>query len=257
MGERRPLPSFGQVDLDLGLDLDFGEDEGATPPLRPFEENVPPSTSRVFETKPGIHEQSTRVFDGDALAVLTRPPPPLDDESDTQAWISVDEAPSESGVAVGGDRVAAMRELYAKGDAEGALSLADDIRSTLQPGALGDHPDASIMVELGAEVSIDLSDPFGGLIPLDAGDGGVSAMVTAPPSAAPQLSLTQRHSIPSLRKEAGDLSRLPIDHRAGFLLAHVDGMQTLEEILDVCAMPATEALELLEKLRNLGVIEFE
>ena len=31
----------------------------------------------------------------------------------------------------------------------------------------------------------------------------------------------------------------------------------LEEILDVCAMPATEALELISKLKTMGVIEFE
>ena len=54
-----------------------------------------------------------------------------------------------------------------------------------------------------------------------------------------------------------EVSKLPIDHRAGFLLAHVDGMQTLEEILDVCAMPATDALELIERLKEMGVIEFE
>jgi len=54
-----------------------------------------------------------------------------------------------------------------------------------------------------------------------------------------------------------EIAKLPIDHRAGFLLAHVDGMQTLEEILDVCAMPATEALALIAKLEKMGVIELE
>ena len=75
--------------------------------------------------------------------------------------------------------------------------------------------------------------------------------------AARQLSLTERHSIPVLLTSAGELSTLPLDHRAGFLLAHVDGIQTLEEILDVCAMPTAEALELIERLKRMGVIDFE
>jgi hypothetical protein len=116
-------------------------------------------------------------------------------------------------------------------------------------------PDASMAVGLG-EGSHDLTDPFAGLTAFD-------ETVAAPPStvpvssAAPRLTLTERHSIPTLLKSPGEVSKLPIDHRAGFLLAHVDGMQTLEEILDVCAMPATEALELIATLRNMGVIDFE
>ncbi len=126
-------------------------------------------------------------------------------------------------------------------------------------------------MELGPDVSIDLSDPFGGLIPLDDVDEQASGMPTFAPPAAPDgrgdracralccaASLAHRAPQHPLHpKAAGDLSKLPIDHRAGFLLAHVDGMQTLEEILDVCAMPATEALELIDKLQKMGVIEFE
>ncbi len=50
------------------------------------------------------------------------------------------------------------------------------------------------------------------------------------------------------------ITRLPIDHRAGFLLAHIDGTQTMEEILDVCAMPRGEALDLIAELASLGVL---
>ena len=80
---------------------------------------------------------------------------------------------------------------------------------------------------------------------------------SAPPCAAPQLTLTERHSIPRLLKSMGEISKLKIDHRVGFLLAHVDGMQTLDEILDICAMPSAEALELIANLKAMGVIEFE
>ena len=71
------------------------------------------------------------------------------------------------------------------------------------------------------------------------------------------LSLTERQSIPRVTKSPAEMAHLPIDPRGGFLLAQVDGMQTLEEILDVCAMPAAEALEVIEHLKGLGVLEFE
>jgi hypothetical protein len=156
-----------------------------------------------------------------------------------------------------------MRDLYARGDAAGALALA----STLGNGGplpgrtdAADSPDASIVIEF-SEVSIALDDPFGGLIPSQEEHEPVprstaSATVTAPPPAA-QLTLTERQSIPRRLTALADISKLKIDHRAGFLLAHIDGMQTLEEILDVCAMPAREALALFANLKALGVIEFE
>ncbi|MDB4944094.1 MAG: hypothetical protein JWP97_3628 [Labilithrix sp.] len=229
-------------------------------------------------------------------------------------------APSRSGGGSGGSgvasrdrRVAAMRELYAQGDAEGALALAADISDSLHPPANGE---VSAVLPVAGDVrgvhdpeSSFAGDPFGGLIPLDddglssaglsvevlvetdAGlverpaashrdhhDHGAAFLASAareprfavpplaPPSmnrepqgdvASPPLSLTERHSIPTMLKSLGEVARLPIDHRAGFLLAHVDGMQTLEEILDVCAMPPLEALDLIRKLEEMGVIAFE
>lgn len=291
--------SFGQIDFDVG------DAEEAAPPSnsrvfnteknRPTRRNLPAVSARpahpTRKVIPAVHDASTRIFKGDALVAATRPPPsPLEDDGDTRAWAEVDEAllsvgeddavapappPSRSarqpssvgsGVATRDDFVAAMRELYASGDAEGALALGATIGQSVPPPAGVDHRDASVMIELG-EQSIDVDDPFGGLIPID---DELAAMPTAPPArlplpppppgppcAAPHLTLTERHSIPRLLKSMAEVSKLKIDHRAGFLLAHVDGMQTLEEILDICAMPATEALGLISNLRAMGVIEFE
>ncbi len=91
-------------------------------------------------------------------------------------------------------------------------------------------------------------DPFGGLVPID--DPSYDATPTP-------FNLFDRQSIPRVVKASGELATLPIDHRAGFLLTRVDGTQTVEEILDVCAMSPDEALELMAKLRDMGVIEFE
>lgn len=296
MGDSKALPGFGQVDLDIEggsraaspnepapesgfghLELDVGEPD----------EPLPPSTSRVFnaESRPprgratSVHDESTRIVSGDALAMASRPPPPgLHDDGSTRAWAEIDSAleaadetspprsnQSASGVAARDGRVAAMRELYARGDAAGALALAStlgqDVTFPSHPGGSFDSPDASVFVEFG-EQSIDFDDAFGGLIPIDDEQEAApplstaSATVTSPPPGA-QLTLTERQSIPRRLTALADMSKLKIDHRAGFLLAHVDGMQTLEEILDVCAMPAAEALALIANLKALGVIEFD
>lgn len=294
MVDSRALPRFGHVDLDLAVEpgapvqrphqagdgafgeLDFepGETEAAPPP----------STSRVFNTDgrptrrnlPSVDDESTRVVKGDLLSLATRRPPAPDDEN-TRAWAELDEAllsvgehhsiakeevsprrsdpaPSGSGVAARGDCVAAMRELYAKGDAEGALALAAEFAG-LAPSGSGDYPDASIMVEFG-EQSVEIEDPFGGLE--DDAEARASRPTAPPPAQEPPLlTLTERHSIPRVLKSLAEVSKLKIDHRAGFLLAHMDGMQTLEELLDVCAMPAAEALALVANLKDMGVIEFE
>ena len=292
---------FGEVELDLG---DAQAEEEAPPPStsrvfgpakspakgaaksrRPTDRTVARSVSLNESIRDSIHDESTRIVSGDALSAITRPPPanPLRDDGNTRAWSEIDQAllsvgeeqappssrsggqpsPSGSGVASRDGRVAAMRELYARGDADGALALAASLGDSIAPSAGGDHPDASIVVEFG-EQSIDLQDPFGGLIPMDDVLASTSTVVppavgsvktTAPPAA--HLTLTERQSIPRLLKSMGEISKLKIDHRAGFLLAHVDGMQTLEEILDICAMPSAEALALISSLKEMGVIEFE
>jgi hypothetical protein len=60
--------------------------------------------------------------------------------------------------------------------------------------------------------------------------------------------------IPQLALEQRDLALLPLDHREGFLLSMVDGVTSVETILDVCAMPADEALVILESLVERGVL---
>jgi hypothetical protein len=60
--------------------------------------------------------------------------------------------------------------------------------------------------------------------------------------------------VPRMAMNSRELSLLPLDHREGFLLSMIDGRTTVETILDVCAMPADEALQLLEGLAERGVI---
>jgi hypothetical protein len=52
------------------------------------------------------------------------------------------------------------------------------------------------------------------------------------------------------------LKRLPLDHRAGFLLSLMDGSLDLETIVELCGMESNEALELVRDLYESGVVVF-
>jgi hypothetical protein len=293
MADSSPKRGFGQVDLDLESDHDmqssagFGELDWDLPE----EPDAPPPASSARNVGvASAHTETTRIVKGDALSHLSRssPPPPLEESrgpigGNATRMGSLDEGllamargdsnpppsvPSKSGVATRAD-VAQLRDLYAKGDAAGALMLASSIAPpVMAEKSAADHPDASIVVEFGEELEIDVSltgleppgasseaPPAAATAPLDEIPIDVVPAYSTPPAAG--LSLSQRQSVPRLVKTPAEIATLPIDHRAGFLLGFVDGMQTLEEILDVCAMPGPEALQLIEQLTSLGVIVFE
>jgi len=61
-------------------------------------------------------------------------------------------------------------------------------------------------------------------------------------------------SIPRITVSLDQVCGMNLDHRAGFLLSCVDGYSTLEEILDVAGMPASDALAILDDLLEKNVI---
>lgn len=123
-------------------------------------------------------------------------------------------------------RIAAMRELYAAGDAESALVVASTLQARLSACEDEPHP-------------ADREDHT------SVSDSGVKL-----------ASLASLTGVPRLLVSDGEISRLPLDHRAGFLLAHVDGRSSMEDILDVCAMSEGEALGIMKELVSMGVIAF-
>jgi hypothetical protein len=52
------------------------------------------------------------------------------------------------------------------------------------------------------------------------------------------------------------LKRLPLDHRAGFLLSLMDGAMDLETMVEVAGMPREEVLRLVRDLFESGVVDF-
>jgi hypothetical protein len=53
------------------------------------------------------------------------------------------------------------------------------------------------------------------------------------------------------------LKRLPLDHRAGFLLSLMDCSLDLEALIEVSGMARDEVLELVKELHELGAVEFK
>jgi hypothetical protein len=77
-----------------------------------------------------------------------------------------------------------------------------------------------------------------------------------PASTQPELLAAEDYflRVPHLALGERELTGLALDHREGFVLSRVDGHSTIETVLDVCAMPADEALEIISRLVERGII---
>jgi hypothetical protein len=53
------------------------------------------------------------------------------------------------------------------------------------------------------------------------------------------------------------LCRLPLDHRAGFLLSQMDGATDVETLISIGPIPRAEALRILRDLFECGVVDFK
>jgi hypothetical protein len=62
--------------------------------------------------------------------------------------------------------------------------------------------------------------------------------------------------VPVVMVARDQLRWLSIDHRAGFVLSLVDGVSSLEMILDVSGMPELDALRILSELAQQRIISF-
>jgi flagellar basal body P-ring protein FlgI len=62
--------------------------------------------------------------------------------------------------------------------------------------------------------------------------------------------------VPNVTVARDQMRWLSIDHRAGFVLSLVDGVSTVEMILDVSGMPTLDALRILSELVQQRIITF-
>ena len=52
----------------------------------------------------------------------------------------------------------------------------------------------------------------------------------------------------------GDVTKASLDHRAAFVLRFLDGMSTIEDVLDASGLPRIDALRILDDLLQRKVI---
>lgn len=121
------------------------------------------------------------------------------------------------------DPVREMRERFSLGDYSGALVVAEEI---LEDNP--DHPGALKYAESCRQV--------------------LEQMYTA------RIGPLDR--VPFVAVPLEQLRWLNLDHRAGFVLSHIDGSCSLEQILDVSGMPTLDALRILFELVQQRVISF-
>jgi hypothetical protein len=63
--------------------------------------------------------------------------------------------------------------------------------------------------------------------------------------------------IPVRLADDDDIPPSAIDHREGFILSLIDGESTVEELLDLCGMPADEAMATLMSLVDRELVALE
>jgi len=221
--ERQPTNSglgYGVPSPSFGGDTDFdtGEGDGPLASLR---------RTSSFERDPAA---------GRALA-LSDPAPPRDalelgfgeDDSGSEALDMVGRTTEPLGFSPAepsrrADPLAELRERYALGDFSGALTIAEAL--------LEDDPDNADAQRYAESCRDVLKQMY----------------------AARLGSLTQ---VPIVAIPAEQLRWLTLDHRSGFLLSHVDGVSTLEEILDISGMNHLEAMRIIYELLQQKVIALQ
>lgn len=71
------------------------------------------------------------------------------------------------------------------------------------------------------------------------------------PTPRPRVPLS---SVPLRILADHELLTLPLDHRAGFVLSHVDGATDIRTLIDVCGMTHDELVAVVDRLISLGAI---
>jgi hypothetical protein len=60
--------------------------------------------------------------------------------------------------------------------------------------------------------------------------------------------------VPKLVAPAEKLVGLPLDHKAGFVIACIDGESNVQTLIDVSGLPPIDVVATLEQLVGLGVL---
>lgn len=104
------------------------------------------------------------------------------------------------------------------------------------PPASGSTPSRPVRPAKSARVSI-REDDLGAAVKSGAAAAGVAG-----------------RQVPRIVRTKDEIAEAPIDHRAGFLLAHIDGVTDVQGLVDIAGMPESDVHEILDRLRRLGIV---
>ncbi|MCA9602014.1 MAG: hypothetical protein KC417_08320 [Myxococcales bacterium] len=206
----------------------------AAPPAAPANTNFDPFASLPPAAATGAPA-------GDAWGTLPPPlasvePPPQGEKRNTRPY-TVPSAEPE------GERAEA-REVVSRSKPPsrppGRVDLASDMRDRL---ALDDFTGALRAAEL--------------VLGSDPNNAEARGVVAACRERLSQMYLSRvgsTESVPQVIVPDAEIRWLGLDHRAGFLLSRVDGMSTVDEIIDMSGMERLEALKILAELVEANAI---
>jgi len=186
----------------------------------------PPASRGMPREEPPVmprgKDEDTPFTPARSAAALTSPPPAgtASPSATPGAKPEISEPPAASSF---DDTIREMRDRFSLGDYTGALVLAE--------GLLEDAPHDPEVRECAENCRQVLRQMYTARIgPLD--------------------------RVPVVTVARDQLRWLSIDHRAGFVLSHIDGVSSLEMILDVSGMPLLDALRILCELAQQRIISF-
>ena len=189
-------------------------------PALPAPDDEPQSTERPTVNPPFDVAAFARESESKLRALGARPVKPAAPSSGILPFAA--DTPEVTGRTID-DPLTEMRERCALGDFRGALELAELILSA--------EPDNLDAAECGEDCRGVLEEKL---------LSGLGSLARVPFVAVPR----------------SQLLGLSVDHRAGFILSLVDGASNLEMILDVCAMPRLDALEIVDDLVRRKILAF-
>jgi hypothetical protein len=210
---------------------------------------------------PGAEEIVLQEIDANALTrARSSFPPPLGQSEGHDAWTSERMSRQSTVPPVRTEEVDRLREL--------------SVRSSLRPEPLDGEGDALDLVDRShPSVQLDLVGEMEELYALDDLTGALRfaelVLGREPTNAQARRCADncRRRLLALYSSKIGSLNAVPesvlgdaelrwlgLDHRSGFLLSRVDGISTVEEVLDVCGMPRLEALKTLVDLLERGAI---
>jgi hypothetical protein len=85
-----------------------------------------------------------------------------------------------------------------------------------------------------------------------------AAAASAPPASEEEAKLVAQvislKKIPFLRVTPDALTKLPLDHRAGFVLTMIDGASSIDDLIDASGMSRLDVLRIVVSLIGKGVV---